>query len=319
MKDALISVIIPIYKVEQYLKRCVDSVLNQSYENLQIILVDDGSPDMCGEICDMIADQDRRIKVIHKMNGGLSDARNAGMEYATGDYILFIDSDDYIDRDMIKYLYNCISDSNADIALCSYDIFDESGIHNAVEFQVENEYIELTGEEAAKRLMFLHEPQMVVAWNKLTKRKLWEDKIFPVGKQHEDDFTSYQILYEAKKVVISNKSYYHYFQRSDSIIGVGFNLRSLHKIEAYLQARDYFKNKNIELYNRACNMVLIMNKNCIQEAMLSDYPKKEQIINQLRMNGRKFYLKNLKSIKRGIKYHIRLILFYFGKGGKNVK
>lgn len=311
MKDALISVIIPIYKVEQYLQRCIDSVLMQSYENLEIILVDDGSPDGCGAICDKVAERDSRVRVIHKINGGLSDARNAGMQYATGEYFLFIDSDDYIDCDMIQYLYDCIMRSNADIALCGYDLFDENGKHISAVFQVENGYMELTGVEAAKRMMFFHEPQMVVAWNKLTKRGLWENKCFPVGKQHEDDFTSYQLLYEASKVIVTNRPYYHYFQRSDSIIGVGFNLCSLHKIEAYLQAREYFKNKDRELYNRACNMVLIMNMNCIREAKCSEYPEKERIIKQLRESGRAFYLQNRKSIRRGLKYHLRLIRFYF--------
>lgn len=313
MKDALISVIIPIFKVEQYLQRCIDSVLEQSYDNLEIILVDDGSPDKCGAICDRAAEQDRRVRVIHKINGGLSDARNTGMQYATGEYFLFVDSDDYIHCDMIQYLYDCIKYSNAEIALCGYDTFDESGKHIPVEFQVENDYMELTGIEAARRIMFFHEPQMVVAWNKLTKRELWQNRSFPVGKQHEDDFTSYQILYEANKVIVTNRPYYHYFQRNDSIIGVGFNLHSLHKIEAYLQAREYFKNKDRELYNQACNMVLIMNMICIQEAQRSEYPEKKQIVKQLRENGRVFYLQNRKNIKRGLKYHLRLIRFYFGK------
>ena len=313
MEDALISVIIPIYKVEQYLQRCVDSVLKQSYEKLEIILVDDGSPDGCGAICDKISEKDSRVRVIHKCNGGLSDARNVGMKYATGEYFLFVDSDDYIHCDMIQYLYDCIKSSGAEIALCGYDIFDEKGNFTSVEFQVADNYIVLTGAEAAKRMLFLHEPQMVVAWNKLTKRELWKNRSFPVGKQHEDDFTSYQILFEANKVVVTNRPYYHYFQRFDSITGVGFNLCSLHKIEAYLAAKEYFKNKDCELYDRACNMVLIMNMVCIQEAQSSEYPDKEHIIKELRRNGRKFYLENWKSIKRGLKYHLRLIRFYFGK------
>ena len=115
----LISVIIPIYNVEQYLKECLESVINQTYRNLEIILVDDGSKDKSGKICDEYKNKDERIKVVHKENGGLSDARNAGMKIATGKYIQFIDSDDFIDKDMIETLYNLIIENEADISMCS--------------------------------------------------------------------------------------------------------------------------------------------------------------------------------------------------------
>ena len=120
MKEAKISVIVPIYKVENYLKRCIDSIRKQTYQNLEIILVDDGSPDMCGEMCERYAQEDSRIRVLHKENGGLSDARNVGIEAATGEYIAFVDSDDWIDDKMYEVLYDTLLKCDADIAECSY-------------------------------------------------------------------------------------------------------------------------------------------------------------------------------------------------------
>ena len=115
-----ISVIVPVYKVEPYIRKCVDSILGQTFSDIQVILVDDGSPDQCGKICDEYAKQDNRVEVIHKENGGLSDARNAGIPYAKGEYIIFLDSDDYIENDMFEYMYTRIKDSGADMATCAY-------------------------------------------------------------------------------------------------------------------------------------------------------------------------------------------------------
>lgn len=311
MNDSLISVIIPIYKVERYLRRCIDSVISQTYKNLEIILVDDGSPDGCGKICDEVAKKDRRIIVIHKKNGGLSDARNAGLRKAKGDYFIFIDADDYIDTKMIQILFENLKKSNADISVCNYDIFDENENYIFKDFELEEEKGEFSGYEAAEKTLFKQEPQMVVAWNKLTKRKLWENRIFPIGKQHEDDFTSYQLYYEADKVVITKMPLYHYFQRSDSIVGVGFNIKSLDKIEAYIRAKEYFEKKDRKLYNRACNMVLIMNMRCMKELLYSRCSNKECILHKLRAEGRDFYIKNFWKIKRGLKYHFKLIAIYF--------
>ena len=127
MTEDLISVIIPVYKVEKYLDECLASVTGQTYRNLEIILVDDGSPDRCGEICDQWANKDNRIRVIHKQNGGLADARNAGIDVATGDYISFVDSDDYVDEDFLEGLYSALKKFNTKLAICNMTTFDENG------------------------------------------------------------------------------------------------------------------------------------------------------------------------------------------------
>ena len=120
-KMPLVSVVVPIYNVELYLKECVDSILSQTYKNIEVILVDDESPDLCGKICDDYVAMDGRIKVVHKKNGGLSDARNAGMKVATGDLITFVDSDDYISKDFVKILFEAMSENNSDIAIAKYE------------------------------------------------------------------------------------------------------------------------------------------------------------------------------------------------------
>lgn len=309
MEGAVISVIVPIYKVEAYLERCVHSICNQTYRNMEIILVDDGSPDNCCDICEKFKNVDSRIKVIHKTNGGLSDARNAGINVAIGDYILFIDSDDYIEATMVEELYASICRENSDIAICGFDYVFDDGTKTSNDFYCENE--KTTGYQATKRLLEKLEPEMVVAWNKLEKRTLWCNREFPVGKQHEDDFTTYQLMFEAKTVSYVNKPLYHYFQRKDSIVGSGFSQKSTHKIEAYISAMGYFYGKDDAFYNRCCNIVLIMNRRCCEEAIASELPDRNEIVKELKVQGRRFYLRNFMHIKRSLLYHVRMIWYYF--------
>jgi len=195
----LISVIVPVYKVEKYLERCVRSIQKQTYENLEIILVDDGSPDQCGALCDQYAQEDGRIKVLHKQNGGLSDARNAGIELASGSYIVFADSDDWLDRDMIDLLYRVLKRSNADIAECSYrniyrdHIMEETSCSAAL-----TEGDSVTALEGMLDWKYFKP----VAWNKLYKREVFGTIRYPKGRLHEDEFTTYKYFYNAEKVSV---------------------------------------------------------------------------------------------------------------------
>lgn len=307
----LISIIVPIYRVEAYLERCVTSIQQQSYEKIEILLIDDGSDDDCGEMCDIIANNDKRVRVFHQSNKGLSAARNVGIENSNGEYLIFIDSDDYINHDMIKRLYIAIEKYDADIAMCGFDMVYEDGRIEKTVFNSKHRVQLLSGKDATKRLMQNLEPTMIVAWNKLVKSSVWNTMRFPEGKQHEDDFTTYRLFYEAERIVIINEQLYHYFQRANSIIGSGFSEKSLHKIEAYIEARKYFRSKDKQLFQRATNIVLIMNKRCCLEAKNSAHVNKNEILKALRKNGRRFYLKNFFNIKRDLKYHVRLIGFYF--------
>ena len=216
----LISVIIPIYKVEPYLAKCVESVLGQTYSDFEIILVDDGSPDRCGVLCDEYAQADSRIKVIHKRNGGLSDARNAGMKIAHGEYLAFIDSDDWIERDYFDILYRLLKDYDADlsaIALCNVN---EEGNEIGRSHNGETHLLDAT---AAMENMFHRDGLPWCAQAKLYKRTLFEGIEYPVGVLMEDKATTYKVFGKCQKIVYSDLSLYKYLVRQGSIMRSQFS------------------------------------------------------------------------------------------------
>ena len=234
----LISIIVPIYKVEPYLDRCVRSIVEQTYENLEIILVDDGSPDNCPAICDAWAAKDSRIRVIHKKNGGLSDARNAGLAVAAGKYVSFIDSDDYIAPEFIARLYEAVVKTGAQVAECATDYVDENGtvlrLRNAADVE------EMGKIEALRRLVQENGVYQTV-WNKLYRREVMVGIPFAVGKLNEDEFWTWQVLDRIEKLAIVPDPLYHYLQRGSSIIGVGYNIRRLDGLDARLQRTQYLQ------------------------------------------------------------------------------
>lgn len=223
-----ISVIVPIYKVEKYLHRCVDSIINQTYTNLEIILVDDGSPDSCPKICDEYAKIDDRVKVIHKENGGLSDARNAGLKIATGDYIAFVDSDDWIHKDMYNILHKNIIEKNADIVECGVKKI--SKFENQFEEISDESFIKYTKENLMKDLICEDIVKQTV-WNKLYRKNVIKDFTFEKGKVHEDEFWTYKVFDRCNILIHINADLYYYFQREDSIMGQVYSTKRLDAIE----------------------------------------------------------------------------------------
>ena len=254
MEDGLISVIVPIYKVEEYLDRCVESLVNQTYKNLEIILVDDGSPDGCPHKCEDWARKDSRIKVIHKENGGLSDARNAGMNIATGEFISFIDSDDYIASDFFATLLAAMEKENSDIVECSVVKFYEDG---KFEKYSDNLAVTTSQTESALSGLIAENPFHQHVWNKLYKVDCLKGILFPVGKLNEDEFWTYQVFGRAKKVSKINKTMYYYFQRSSSIMGENYSIRRLDALEGKTNRQKYIQKEypalalqaKIDLYN----------------------------------------------------------------------
>lgn len=234
----LISVIVPIYKVESYLDRCIASITSQTYKNLEIILVDDGSPDRCPAICDAWAKKDSRIKVIHKQNGGLSDARNAGLVAATGDLIGFIDSDDWIEPDFFEVLFNAMEAIGAEIAECSTAYTAENG--KVIRVRSAASPSTLDRIDALRRLI-LEDGVYQTVWNKLYRRRVIEGIPFEVGKCNEDEFWTYQVLDRIQKLATVEAPLYHYLQRDTSIIGVGYNIRRLDGLEARFQRMQYLQ------------------------------------------------------------------------------
>ena len=269
MNQPLISVIVPIYKVEKHLDRCVESIVNQTYKNLEIILVDDGSPDNCPQMCDSWADKDKRIKVVHKENGGLSDARNAGMPFATGEIISFIDSDDWIELDMFEKMLNRMQEDNSDVVSCGVKWVEEDGtlIRDVTS---EDEILDTTA--AMKELLNDIKLKQHV-WNKIYKYDLIKDIPFEKGKYHEDVFWSYQVVGIAKKVSVVKESFYNYVQRSNSIMGEGFSAKRLDALDANRQRCEYMKEHFPELYDKSLYVYIGSCHYQLQCAVKANQPK----------------------------------------------
>ncbi len=223
MNSPLISVIIPVYKVERYLDKCVNSVLSQTYTNLEIFLVDDGSPDNSGMMCDKYARDDSRVKVIHKKNGGLSDARNAAIDVATGEWLTFIDSDDYVAPDYVDTLYTLVSEKKCMLGVSCLCMFFEG---EEPVIKTDKKYYEYYEKCDALRLMFYQEKMDNMACGKIYHRSLFASGIrFPYGLIYEDLATTYRLMLKSNKVAVTNKETYFYLQRKDSLDGVVFNSR----------------------------------------------------------------------------------------------
>ena len=231
-----ISVIIPIYKVEKYLDKCVESVVNQTYKDLEIILVDDGSPDNCPAICDAWAKKDSRIKVVHKENGGLSDARNAGLDIATGEYIGFVDSDDSIVPQMYEELLKNLEKENADISVCGYFYVNMLGYKTEKELQDNDEYLVLDRNEALEYTYWGDRGwQLATVHNKLYKAKIWQDLRFEKGKIHEDEFAFNKVMKRVEKIVYTKKQMYLYLQNDKGIMATRDYRAHINIIEAYVE------------------------------------------------------------------------------------
>lgn len=229
----VISVVIPIYHVAAYMRRSIDSVLNQTYKNLEIILVDDGGDDECPQICDEYAQKDLRIKVIHKENGGLSDARNAGVKIATGKYLAFLDSDDYIAEDTYEKMLETLKKNQADIVVCNYESVTDAGIpiperNNNMSVK-ERLY---TSREAIEKLCGPDYHYWVTAWNRLYKIEIVKKVQFPKGKIHEDEFTAHLFYDAAEKIMGMEEAFYKYVIREDSIMTKKYSKKNLAYVEA---------------------------------------------------------------------------------------
>lgn len=209
-----ISIIVPVYKVEAYLDRCINSILNQTFKDFELILVDDGSPDRCPQLCDEWAKKDERIKVIHKENGGLSSARNAGLKIALGNFIGFVDSDDWIASDMYEYLLDIISKSNADIAMCGYTRKDSE----LDEIEIKGQIKVLTNDDLWRFFYRVDgEESNYAVWTRLYKIETLRNVSFLEGKINEDVLFTYDVYKNIKKLVVSNAKKYFYYSNASGI------------------------------------------------------------------------------------------------------
>lgn len=247
---ALISVIVPVYNVESYLEACIDSIAAQTYRDLEIILVDDGSTDRSGAICDAYAERDQRIRVLHKANGGLSDARNAGIECAAGEYFSFIDSDDMVTPDALETMYGRLRETGSQIAVCNMVRIYEDG--RSESFYAPSDTVRVC--EGEQRFITLNQPSVC---NKLFCAELFRGIRFPVGKYYEDTYVYHELLYRAEKVVLTGTAGYRYLSREGSILGQPrYTVRYFDCIEAVSLRLRFLEEHGICAYAREAALSL---------------------------------------------------------------
>lgn len=300
----LISVIVPIYQVEKYLGSCVESIVSQTYRNLEIILVDDGSPDNCPAICDQWAEKDDRIRVIHKNNGGLSDARNAGLELATGEYIAFVDSDDWINEHYIEYLYEAIRQTDADLAACDISIVLEGKEVQTISRKMPVPVIN-TPEEALSTLL-IGRGYRAVVWNKLYKRKLLCGETFEVGKLHEDEFFSYRIYDKCTKLTYIDLPLYNYLQREGSIMAT-YSVRHLDSLEAYSRRLILLQRNYPKLYEKDKFIFCVSCFNQYCDALGKKFEGQKDALNIIKTYRRKVHFSFSEWLKQPFKNKVYII------------
>ena len=240
--NELISIVVPVYNVETYIDNCVSSIMSQTYRNIEIILVDDGSTDKSGEMCENFKLKDGRIRVVHKKNGGLSDARNKGIDIATGAYIMFVDSDDYMPTYAVEYLYELLMEYQADASIgkleMTKDLNSKGNIKSGTNRLFNNK--EAIGQLLYANLFSTSAPA------KLYKMRLFKEIRFPVGKLHEDLYTIYKVFDKAQKIVYGSNIVYFYYHRTGSITVSKFSVKRLDAIDALNQLK---ADINISEYN----------------------------------------------------------------------
>ena len=280
MTTPLISVIVPVYRVEKYLERCVKSILSQTYKNLEVILVDDGSPDQCPAICDACAEKDARVKVIHQENKGLSGARNAGIDAASGEYLAFVDSDDYVSPHFIEELYQLLQDTGCAIGQCRFSYVKGDGL---VE-EGDSAFCIYRGESLMEQLYGPEEKAtcFVVAWNKLYRAELFKETgiRYPEGRIHEDEATTYRLFHGAKKLAFLDRVLYGYYTENGGSITSVFSAKRLQWLTAHEERIAFFKKNGYEkllpaAYRKLCDACITFYFRCTEQVKDAEELKKE--------------------------------------------
>lgn len=316
--DPIISIIVPIYNVGKYLPKCIESILNQTFKNFELILVNDGSTDNSGVVCDDYAKKDTRIKIIHKSNGGVSSARNAGLYVAKGEYIGFVDPDDYIDKNMYEKLYRLCIDNNSDIAICRFNREINGKIQNK---ESTEEIIELNNMEAMNEL-FKGNLYRFSLCNKLFSKKCFNDVLFPEERIHEDLSTTYKLFANSKKAVYINYCGYIYVRRENSILTSTYNEKRLQAFIAWDEIIEFIDKNYYEIIEQVIatftywcvdNILYILNQ-------VNNSKKKNNYLNIIQKYTTKYYIyiKRNNILSRSYKLRIRIFninykLFILGR------
>ena len=303
-ENALISVVVPIYNVEHYLRKCIDSICQQTYHNLEIILVDDGSTDSSGNLCDEFAANDPRIRVIHKSNGGLSDARNSGMEFASGEWWMFVDSDDYLALDAAETLLRTAVINNCEIAVCNMVRVYEDGEQNP--FYCPATEPTIWADE--QRFETLKQPSVC---NKLFHAELFEGVHFPKGKYYEDTFIYHVLAYRASRIALTGLDGYYYLSRRESILGhPQFTDRYFDFIEAVHERATFLLSHGVSHYGKeACLSLYAAVANA--EKYIARSEKNSSKITNMRKWYREAYEELIGCDSIGARQKVRLVLLRF--------
>lgn len=273
MNEELVSVVVPVYNVEAYLPRCLERLIRQTYQNLEILLVDDGSQDSSGEICEQYAAKDSRILVFHKENGGLADARNYGLKQISGQYVTFVDSDDYVAEDYVAYLYDLLKQEQAEVSVCQYR---ETSQADQSAFGSDTSTV-MDGKTAVKN-MFYQRGLTTSACAKLYKTSLFQQIQFPPGRLYEDVNTIYQVLLRADRVVCSEKVEYFYFMRPKSIVHSGFQIKKMDYIFNMQEVLEDIRTHTPELLSAAISRFLWANLHILVQMPRDGYPEERKLI-----------------------------------------
>lgn len=297
MDKELISVIIPVYNVQKYLEKCLNSVLNQTYKNLEILLIDDGSTDNSSKICEEYKLKDSRIKVFHKENGGLSSARNYGIKEAKGIYITFIDSDDDIEEDYIEYLYKLLKKYNTKMSICSYNVIK----NNKTNLGINLEEKLLSTEECLDNLL-CEKGFTVSACAKMYEKKLFDDITFPLNKLCEDNGTTYKLIMKCSNIAYGNQAKYNYYIHNNSITTSSFNIKKLDLIELVDTMGEDIIKKYPNLINsvekKKCNARFSILRQILENKNNKEYDYIRKDIIKYLKNKKKKILSNPKSTKK---------------------
>ncbi|WP_304682750.1 glycosyltransferase family 2 protein [Lactobacillus taiwanensis] len=294
----LITVIVPIYNVENYLKKCLNSIINQQYKKLEILLIDDGSTDLSGKIADEYAVKDNRIKVVHKENGGLSDARNYGLKIMTGEYVTFIDSDDYVTEDYVSYMYGLLEKTNfkASLALCS--LINVYSSTDRLQDNGNQTEVVLSGKKCIE-MMCYHDLVDTCAYAKLGKRELYTNDFFPKGKLFEDIGSTYKLFLQCDKVACGFKGKYYYVIRPNSIVTSGFSSKKLELLAMTDQMAQAVVTTYPDLQKAVLRRQVYARFSTLNQTLHSENARQDQqmLINYIRKN-KKAVLQDSKAPRR---------------------
>ena len=306
----LISIIVPVYNVEQYLDRCITSIRNQTYRNIEIILVNDGSTDCSGSICEKYKEMDSRVKVIHQKNAGPSEARNKALYIASGKSITFIDADDYVADDYIMYLYDLLTKNDADVACCNTEIFEKDVI--VKQKKKKKEYV-MNLEEALCEMLYEKNFSNSV-WGKLYKKEVLLGITFPKGKIFEDMYTTYKILLKSNRIVYGNIKKYYYMKHKNSIMSTTKFHDRMHVIDAENELIDCMREKYPIVLKAAYAKLFASSIVCLSNFELdTKYEVYKEDINTLWNNIKDLRMKMIFNNRVHYKYRILASVSFFGK------